>query len=389
MQTIRQVLRLILLGYVIGVCGLVNLWAHDSGLSAVEGKVRADALELTTGFAPADALRLLSPPTDTPTMWTPQEFEGAKSLLEGIAPNLWEVRAGDQVVAPLETRVELVAGDSVNIRCVYPRPAAGRLTLRAIKLATLPPGHRQFVMISDAQGATLAGKLLSAKDDHMEITLDVVEIRSTPAQVPLHQPEAAGAPAATHRIAPPESLFFEFLRLGVRHIWTGYDHLLFLFALLVVCRSFRSIVAIISCFTLAHSATLALATLNIVNLPSRITEPAIAASILFVGVENILCRGAEPRWRWVLTLAFGLIHGFGFASVLRERGVGAGGQGVAMPLFTFNLGVEIGQIAIASVVLPIIWLLRKNEWFARSGVPVLSALVAAAGLYWFLARTIF
>src|SRR6202008_2061461 len=101
-----------------------------------------------------------------------------------------------------------------------------------------------------------------------------------------------------------------------------------------------------------------------VNATIRITEPAIAASIVFVGVENLIRRGAEPRGRWALTFAFGLIHGFGFASVLRDLGVGSGGQSIAMPLFTFNAGVEIGQITIAAIVLPIIWQLRKNETFA-------------------------
>ena len=183
--------------------------------------------------------------------------------------------------------------------------------------------------------------------------------------------------------------FWGFLRLGVEHIWTGYDHLLFLFALLVVCRSFRAIVAIITCFTLAHSLTLALATLNVVNLPSRFVEAAIAASIVFVGLENLVRRGEEPKGRWALTFAFGLIHGFGFASVLRELGVGQGGQGLVMPLFTFNLGVEIGQVAVAAIVLPVVWRLRKNEKFLRRGVPALSAVVAAAGLYWLLERTVF
>ena len=164
---------------------------------------------------------------------------------------------------------------------------------------------------------------------------------------------------------------------------------MFLFALLVVCRSFRSIVAIITCFTLAHSITLALATLEVVNLPSRFVEAAIAASIVFVGLENVVRRGEEPKGRWALTFAFGLIHGFGFASVLKDLGVGQGGQGLAMPLFTFNAGVEIGQVVVAACVLPIVWKLRKNEKFLRRGVPALSAAVAAAGLYWFLERTVF
>ena len=100
-------------------------------------------------------------------------------------------------------------------------------------------------------------------------------------------------------------------------------------------------------------------------------------------------RGEEPKGRWALTFAFGLIHGFGFASVLKELGVGQGGQGLAMPLFTFNAGVEIGQIVVAALVLPVVWKLRKNEKFLQRGVPALSAMVAAAGLYWFLERTVF
>jgi len=144
----------------------------------------------------------------------------------------------------------------------------------------------------------------------------------------------------------------------------------------------------VSCFTLAHSLTLALATFNVVNLPSRWVEAAIAASIVYVGLENLLRRGSEPRGRWLLTFAFGLIHGFGFASVLRDLGVGRGAQGIAMPLFTFNLGVEIGQVIVAAAVLPLLWQARKHDGFVRRGVPALSSLVALAGLIWLAQRTV-
>jgi hydrogenase/urease accessory protein HupE len=199
---------------------------------------------------------------------------------------------------------------------------------------------------------------------------------------------AAAAAAPGGPVGGQATSLWGFLRLGIAHIWTGYDHLLFLFGLLVVCRSFRSIVAIISCFTGAHSITLALATLGVVHLPGRVVEPMIAASISYVGIENLARLGAEPVRRWALTFAFGLIHGFGFATVLRELGVGSSGRGLAAPLIAFNLGVEIGQVAIAAIVLPVVWQLRKNPAFIRRGVPVLSGLVAAAGLYWLLERTI-
>ena len=170
----------------------------------------------------------------------------------------------------------------------------------------------------------------------------------------------------------------------MEHILTGYDHLLFLFALLVVTRNFTSALKVITCFTLAHSITLGVAAFDLVQISSRIVEPLIAVTIVYVGVENIWKRG-DPHGRWMLTFAVGLIHGFGFASVLRELGVGSRG-GVAMPLFSFNLGVELGQIAVAAIALPIIWQLRKREKFLRYGVPACSVVVALLGAFWFAQR---
>jgi hypothetical protein len=171
----------------------------------------------------------------------------------------------------------------------------------------------------------------------------------------------------------------------VEHILTGYDHLLFLFALLIVTRNFMSALQVITCFTVAHSITLGVAAFDLVQVSSRIIEPLIAVTILYVGVENVWKHG-DPHGRWMLTFAFGLIHGFGFASVLREMGIGANAGGVAMPLFAFNLGVELGQIAVAAIALPVIWQLRKKESFVRYGVPTCSVLVALAGSYWLIQR---
>ncbi len=364
----------VLLG--LGVCGVAS--AHDPGISTAQGQFRATGLEILVGFAPADAEQLLPPEARVSGKWTQAEFVAAQPLLAGLAPQILELRTSGGAIAPSETRVELPSGDALNFFLVFPWAQPGVVTLRSCQLGALPAGHRQFVIIADEQGSTLAKKLLSAKDDGLEISLR----------------PAGGAVEAGGRVTvaaePAETpTFWGFLQLGVEHIWTGYDHLLFLFALLVVCRSFRSIVAIITCFTLAHSITLALATLEVVNLPSRFVEPAIAASIVFVGLENLVRRGAEPKGRWALTFAFGLIHGFGFASVLKDLGVGQGGQGLAMPLFTFNAGVELGQVVVAAIVLPIVWRLRKNETFLRRGVPALSAVIAGAGLYWFLERAVF
>lgn len=199
-------------------------------------------------------------------------------------------------------------------------------------------------------------------------------------------PEAADPPAPI--IAQQGSSFWVFLKLGVEHILTGYDHLLFLGALLVVCRRFSSIVAIITCFTLAHSLTLALAALNLVTISGRLVEPLIAASIVFVGVEN-LARREEPKNRRALTFAFGLIHGFGFAGVLRQIGLGTTASSLLVPLFSFNLGVELGQIAVTAIVLPVLWKLRSVPKFARYGIPAISVVVALMGAYWLVERVFF
>jgi len=184
-------------------------------------------------------------------------------------------------------------------------------------------------------------------------------------------------------------LFGPFLRLGYHHILTGYDHLMFVFGMLLICQRWQTVLKIVVGFSVAHSITLAVATCNWFNLPSRINEPLISASLIVVGVENLLRGDREPTRRWILAFAFGLIHGFGFASGLREMGIGSSGGSIAVPLFGFNLGVELGQITVGAIFLPILWLLRKNACFVRYIIPILSALVAIGGVYWTIKRIFF
>jgi hydrogenase/urease accessory protein HupE len=175
----------------------------------------------------------------------------------------------------------------------------------------------------------------------------------------------------------------QFLGLGVEHILTGFDHLVFLLGLLLVGVGFRDVARIITSFTAAHSITLALSTLDVVRIPPAIVEPMIALSIVYVGVENIFRR--DLKWRWLLTFCFGLIHGFGFASALRDLGIGAEG-GVALPLISFNLGVELGQLGVSGVVFPLIWKYRKRPEFATRFAPACSILIGIAGCFWLIER---
>lgn len=375
---------------------VAGLRAHDPGLSTVQGDWRGGSLTLTTGFAPADVEALLPPEAPRAPQWGPAEFEAVRPLLFLLAARLWEVRRGARLLEQVDVHVELLPEDNVSFQLrVDPGEGGEPVTLRSLRLADLGSVHRQFALVLDEAGRLVARKLLSGRDPVLEVPRAFVaapapETPGTPA-APSAAPAAAMSVSAAAAAAEESALptLLEFLWLGVQHIWTGYDHLLFLFALLVVCRTFRSIVAIITCFTLAHSLTLAAATLDWVRLPASLVEPIIAATIVYVGAENLWRRGEEPPGRWLLTFGFGLIHGFGFASILRDLGVGADPGGILGPLFAFNLGVELGQVAIAAVVMPLVWRLRQRPAFVAKGVPALSGLIALLGLYWLLERTVF
>ena len=153
-----------------------------------------------------------------------------------------------------------------------------------------------------------------------------------------------------------------FVRLGVGHILTGWDHLLFLLGLLLRGGSWLALAKIVTAFTLAHSITLALAALDIVVLPNRLVEAVIALSIAFVAAENLFGKPVVAR-RWLVSFCFGLVHGFGFSSALRELGLASSGLVVA--LFGFNAGVEIGQGLVVAAALPALMLLRDTRWERR------------------------
>jgi hydrogenase/urease accessory protein HupE len=370
----RVLHKIRLFGLALALTG--TMCAHDPGLGTAQLELRNEGLVATLGYAPGD-LRPLLPPSDKKSAanLSESDFKEMSPVLHRLAAHLIEIKDSAGIIPWTGDSVSLASANSIMFRLTTSRRPKGLLELRSLVLDRLPPGHRDYVSITDEKGTLLFEKLIGAHDGPVSVNLGDADAA-----------KGSSGDAPEERQPPT---FWGFLRLGIAHIWTGYDHLLFLFGLLIVCRSFRSIVGIISCFTVAHSITLALATLNIVNIPSAIVEPMIAASIFYVGVENLIRRGAEPKGRWALTFGFGLIHGFGFASVLRELGIGSNGHGLLMPLFTFNLGVEIGQVSIAALVLPVVWQLRKNPTFVRVGVPILSWFVALAGLYWFVQRVFF
>lgn len=282
----------------------------------------------------------------------------------------------------------------IDYQLVLP-PREAELLTWAKHLIHLPRGHQLLLFVEDrrgveadaASGPLLLEDILTTERD-ASAALAPGKGGAVPSDLPA--PQAAdpgeqrqpktGADGGSHSKGG-----ISFFWLGVEHIVTGYDHLLFLAALLLTCTKFKEAATIITCFTVAHSITLALAALDLVRLPPEVVEPAIALSIVIVACENLLTKPGLWR-RAIVTCCFGLVHGLGFASVLRDIGLGTIPGGVVWPLLKFNLGVETGQLAIASVALPLLLAARRNEKLSKRLIPAGSAAVALMGAYWFITR---
>ena len=210
----------------------------------------------------------------------------------------------------------------------------------------------------------------------------------------------AEKPTQTLELFAPNSTrqFFTFGREGVWHIWSGFDHILFLLALLLPSvlqrvnngwqpvtdfrRAFFNVLKIVTAFTVAHSITLSLATLEIVKLPSRLTESCIAASVVVAAMNNII--PLFRRREWMVAFGFGLIHGFGFASGLSDMGIMR--QTLAVSIVGFNLGVETGQLAIVAAFLPAAFALRASWIYQRVTLAFGSSMIVLIASVWLIER---
>jgi hydrogenase/urease accessory protein HupE len=242
--------------------------------------------------------------------------------------------------------------DGVMVKGIFTCASATQVSVALPLLSELSHGHRHIARATS--GANITDEVLYR--DHESFAV------------------------SGHAAASPG--FLSFLKMGIEHILTGFDHLVFLFGLIVVGGRWKSLLSVVTAFTLGHSMTLALAVLGIVTPSSRVIEPAIALSIAYVGAENFFVKDASNRWR--ITFPFGFIHGFGFAGALQE---------IALPraqlpaaLLSFNLGVELGQLAVLAVAFPLLRLIRNHRWFQPYATRALSAGIVIAGLVWFVAR---
>ena len=180
----------------------------------------------------------------------------------------------------------------------------------------------------------------------------------------------------------------KFVPAGVHHILIGPDHLLFLVGLLLLGGTMKQLLLVVTAFTIAHSVTLSLAALGMVIPPANAIEPAIALSIVYVGADNLLVSAGGRDTRAWVAFAFGLIHGFGFANVLREMDLPS--RALGWTLFAFNAGVEIGQLVFVVLVASLfVWIRSRSEAAGRRLVFAGSIIVILAGAFWFVERVFF
>jgi hydrogenase/urease accessory protein HupE len=316
----------------------VRASAHDPGLSSLDVSLHAATIVARLSLSPSDA-----------------ELAGS---LDDLARETIEVQIDGQALVASSANVGRDGDATVVVELTYARPIGSRVTVRSRVAERLASGHRELVTIRDPSGSVLVERMIGGKDSTSSIALD-----------------ARGGLLDLAR---------QFFALGVEHILAGYDHLLFLAGLLLGVHTLRGIVGTATAFTIGHSLSLAGAVLGIVSLPVDLVEPIIAGSIAYVGVENLVSTNRTSRWR--TALAFGLIHGFGFAGALQELGVGAGGLRTVVPLGFFNLGVEAGQVAVALLILPLFWYLRTRQRWGLGVLQTCSGLVALCGACWLVVR---
>jgi hydrogenase/urease accessory protein HupE len=314
---------------------------------AVSGPTLSYRLTILPDELPAEAARLLTSAAD-----------GDPAGVERVALELRRrvtVRAGDAPCRPGRALIQgsRLGDNRVTLELTIQCPAPpGRLKIRDDWFELFGEHYRTIARIETSGGASEAVFLPDARERTLEIGQDT------------------SGPGAG------------FLRLGVEHILTGYDHLLFLVALLLRGGRLLSLLKIITAFTVAHSITLALAVLGVVTIPDRIIEPAIAASIVWVAAENLRRRDAPSR-RWLVSFLFGLVHGFGFASAIEPLALPRGR--LALALLGFNVGVEAGQTLVVALLLPLLLSMRGSVWEPRIARAA-SLAVAAVGCAWLVRR---
>jgi hydrogenase/urease accessory protein HupE len=335
--------------------------AHPAPFSYVDVSLGAEAVDVTVVAHVYDLAHDLEM-DDPDDLLDSGVVDKRAAALGALLSSRFEVSADGAVLSCPSSGAPSAAPDQQSVRlrfsCATANPP-GIVRVRAL-LFPYDPKHQTFLNVYD-HGALQAQAILDAEHAAFEYFAG----------------SRQGVLAVVRRFVPA----------GVHHILIGPDHLLFLVGLLLLGGSLRQLALVVTAFTLAHSLTLSLAVLGLVSAPTRIVEPAIALSIVYVGIDNLMVRRGRDLRPWI-ALAFGLVHGFGFASVLREMELPR--RALGWSLFSFNVGVEIGQLVVVLAVASALAALRSRSESAGRRLAVIgSVAVVAAGSVWFVERLLF
>ena len=370
-----QALRLALLSLLSSLCWWVAALAHELNPAVTDVRIQGAAIELDIEVALETLIAGIDAQAYADSNDAPQAEEydrlrslDPKALEDALRANLERVtgyfRAGTD---DLRSDWRLVSVDIPQVGDTE-LPRESRLRL-AMELSGSGP-----VQVA---GAPQLGSLILRHEDAGE---DAFEGLLGPGELSPPLPRGGGAAESTW------DTFVRYIILGVEHIVPkGLDHILFVLGLFFFALKWRPLLWQVTTFTLAHTITLALATLGIVTVPASVVEPLIAASIVYVAVENLRGTGDLGRWRILVVFAFGLLHGLGFASVLGEIGLGAGQFLVS--LVAFNIGVELGQILVILVAYLLVGLWFGQKAFYRPYIAnPASIAIAIVGAWWVVER---
>jgi hydrogenase/urease accessory protein HupE len=343
--------------------------AHDPGLSTATITVENEQIAVLLGFAQKDIESMLASGPNIADTNAAKGFAAIRSELESIAANEFSLYWSRQRAIPDEITAWRKDTQTIEISLLFQRRNSAALRVVSTLFERLPLGHRQFLSVQTTSGTSLGQVLLSAKENSLDI-----ELPSTPLDT-----------LASNKNNPS----FAFLKLGIEHIWLGVDHLLFVFGLLILVQSRWMLLKTITAFTVAHSITLGLATFGYAHLPGPLLNAAIALSILILGVEIVRSGRGKTSvtilYPWIVAFAFGLLHGFGFASGLSALGLPA--ASIPLALVMFNVGVEIGQISFVLLIMLLERSFRQLEIRWPRWIQALPGYtVGSLGAFWTIQR---
>lgn len=335
--------------------------AHPTPFSYLDLRVRAGQVDVVVVAHVIDLAHDLGvEPAET--LLRPDALQARREALIGLLGGRFTVRADGRLLqARSWSQAEPLADrQSVRLRTMMPLDGMPAMLTVDARMFPYDPVHQTFVNVYESD--TIALQAILDAEKH---------------SVDYFSGTRQGTLAVVRRFVPA----------GIEHILIGPDHLLFLVGLLLLGGTLRQLTLVVSAFTVAHSITLSLAAMNVLNPPAHIIEPAIALSIVYVGADNLMVRGGRDMRAWI-AFGFGFIHGFGFANVLREMDLPR--LALGWSLFSFNLGVEIGQLAVVLVVASLLMAIRRrSEEAGRQLAYIGSIVVILAGAFWFVQRVFF